>query len=149
MTAPADAPAAAPRTPSLLRRLACLVYESLLVLAMLLVATLAFVLLVPDPRATALGRALLQAWLLLVVGGYFVLFWSKGGQTLAMKAWRIRVVTRDGAPLSPLLALRRFAWALPGVLAFGAGLLWALADRDRQFLHDRLAGTRLVQVDTA
>ena len=90
-------------------------------------------------------RHLLQAWVLAVCGAYFVWFWTRGGQTLPMKTWRIRLVRDDGAPLgagaraAPLPARgarprSRSAWAS----------LWALVDRDRQFLHDRLAGTALI-----
>ena len=71
--------------------------------------------------------------------------WRRGGQTLAMKAWRIRIVTREGAPLALRHALNRFLFALAGCLLAGAGFLWALVDREGLFLHDRLAGTKIVQ----
>ena len=89
-------------------------------------------------------RPLFQLYLLAIGGAYFVYCWSHGGQTLPMKTWRFRVVRADGAPLSTARALHRFALALLGFLALGLGFLWALVDRDRQFLHDRLAGTALV-----
>jgi uncharacterized RDD family membrane protein YckC len=108
----------------------------------------------------------LQAWLFFVLGLYFVWFWCHGGQTLPMKTWRIRLVTDDGRPVTPKLALIRYffswLWFVPGLaLAWLVQaqawmlvlfptlnfLLWAatpLLDKDRQFLHDRLAGTRLI-----
>ena len=61
-----------------------------------------------------------------------------------MKTWRLRLVTRDGGPLMLRHALARFVFALGGSLLLGAGFVWAVADRERQFLHDRLAGTRIV-----
>ena len=61
-----------------------------------------------------------------------------------MKTWRIRVVTRDGGALSVSVALRRYLLALISLGVCGLGFAWALVDKDRQFLHDRLAGTRLV-----
>jgi len=73
-----------------------------------------------------------------VLGAYFIWCWLRGGQTLAMKAWRIRL---EG--VSPRNALLRFLLALL-LVPTGISILWALFDRDRQFLHDRLAGTRLV-----
>ena len=69
---------------------------------------------------------------------YFLWCWLRGGQTLAMKAWRIRLVG-----VTPRKALLRFLLGLV-LVPTGIAVLWALLDRERQFLHDRLAGTRLV-----
>jgi len=114
--------------------------------------------------------AALRIYAFVLYGVYFVWFWSRRGQTLAMQTWRIRVVTVAGAPLSQRRALARYlacciAWfALPTALAAGlhwpprTGLLalgvWfcvypllALFARDRQFWHDRACGTRLVTAD--
>jgi uncharacterized RDD family membrane protein YckC len=142
-----DAPAP---TATLLRRLSSLLYESLIVVALLLLSGLAFV--VPLHLATGHDATggwalwLFRAWIVGVLGLYFGWFWTRGGQTLPMRTWRLRVVEADGAPLRPGRAAYRYLLAWPSVLAAGAGLAWALVDRDRQFLHDRLAGTRLVQV---
>jgi uncharacterized RDD family membrane protein YckC len=128
---------------SLRRRLLALVYEILLLAAVLfavaLVAVPASFLL--DPL---LRRPFLQCFLAGAAAVYFVWQWSRGGQTLAMKTWHLRLVTCDGTPLAPARAVARFAAALGGLAAAGTGFLWALVDRDRQFLHDRLAGTRIV-----
>jgi uncharacterized RDD family membrane protein YckC len=75
---------------------------------------------------------------------YFVWFWLHGGQTLPMKTWKMRVVNPDGSTLRPLQAVLRYLAAWPSILLFGIGILWALVDRDRQFLHDRIAGSRIV-----
>jgi uncharacterized RDD family membrane protein YckC len=64
-----------------------------------------------------------------------------------MKTWKMRVEMADGAPLTLRIAAIRYVLALAGLLCLGLGFLWALADRDRQFLHDRLAGTRIVMSD--
>lgn len=61
-----------------------------------------------------------------------------------MKTWRIRLVTREGLPVRPARVLLRYLLCWPSIVLGGAGILWALFDRDRQFLHDRLAGTRLI-----
>lgn len=87
--------------------------------------------------------------LILVLGIYFSWLWCHGGQTLAMQTWKLRLVSAaSGGALSPVVslpqALLRYALAWFSLLLFGAGLLWALFDRDRQFLHDRLAGTRII-----
>jgi uncharacterized RDD family membrane protein YckC len=111
-----------------------------------------------------------QAWLFLVLGIYFVFFWSRGGQTLAMKTWRIRLVAPGYAQVPVARAIVRYllawmwflpamaiaytvdikAWAMVGIVTGGMAL-WALTirfDKDRQFLHDRLAGTRLIRYET-
>ena len=89
-------------------------------------------------------RHALQAWIVLVVGFYFVWFWTRGGQTLPMKTWHIRLVRHDGAAVGTARAIHRFVLALLGAAALGLGFLWALFDRDRQFLHDRMSGTALI-----
>lgn len=130
-------------TPSLVRRLACLFYEFLILLALWLAAGFPFVGLTQalDPVWV---RPLFQLYLLALAGGYFVWFWRHGGQTLPMKTWRIRLIGRDGAALGRGLAWSRYVLALAGGLLFGLGFFWALVDRDGQFLHDRLLGTRLI-----
>jgi uncharacterized RDD family membrane protein YckC len=85
---------------------------------------------------TGVVRAELQVFILVVLAGYFLWCWLRGGQTLAMRAWKIRLVE-----VTPGKAIARFLIAA-ALLPFS--ILWALVDRDRQFLHDRLAGTRLI-----
>lgn len=132
-----------PRAPSISRRLASALYESLLLVALVFMATWPFIALFGD-STQGWRRHALQAWIVFVAGAYFVWFWTRGGQTLPMKTWNIRVVTADGAPLGTARAIHRYAIALLGFAAVGLGFLWALFDPDRQFLHDRLAGTALV-----
>ncbi len=124
------------------RRLLSLLYEGLLLFAVLLIADLLLLLAVPATRDPAL-RPLTQAYLLAVSGAYFVWQWTHGGQTLALKTWRLRVVSADGGRLSVQQAVLRFLAASLTLLL--PAFLWALWDRERQFLHDRLAGTRIVQ----
>jgi len=135
--------AAAPRAPSLLRRFASALYDALLVVALLFIATFPFLAFFGD-ATQGWRRHLLQAWIVFVVGAYFTCFWTRGGQTLPMKTWHIRLVRRDGAAVGTARAIHRFVIALLGAAALGIGFLWALFDRDRQFLHDRLSGTSLV-----
>ncbi|WP_197427847.1 RDD family protein [Burkholderia savannae] len=154
-----------PSPPSVRRRLAALAYESLLLFGVVFFAGLAFG--VTLQQRNGLERHnLLAAWIAVVVGAYFVWFWTHGGQTLPMKTWRLRVETARGAPLSAGRALVRYAlgwlWFLPPLalhplagfsvprtLAAAAVwfALWTLAARlhpSRQFPHDRLARTRIV-----
>jgi uncharacterized RDD family membrane protein YckC len=125
--------------PGLARRLASMVYEALLIFAVAFFAAWLFFF-ASGARDATQGtlRIELQVFILVVLAGYFVWCWLRGGQTLAMRAWRIRLVD-----VTPAKAALRF------VLAFALlplSILWALVDRDRQFLHDRLVGTRLIDV---
>ncbi len=148
-------------------RLLAMVYEAMLLFGVLFISTWLFSTLLQQRHALYL-RDNLQYWLFLVLGMYFCWFWRHGGQTLAMKTWRIRLLTREGGILSWKHAVARYVlawlWFVPG-LATARYLhvqgwmllllpalnmaLWALAvflDRDRQFPHDRFAGTRIVQL---
>ena len=93
----------------------------------------------------AIARLLLQFYLLAITAAYFIYCWTRNGQTLPMKTWRIRLVRSDGAAVTLQMGAKRYLFALAGGALFGAGFWWALADRDGQFLHDRLAGTRLIK----
>ena len=164
MTAPPDA--AAPTTPGLWRRLACFLYEGVLLFGVVMVTGLIYGGMTQQRHALA-GQHGLQITLFVVLGAYFVAFWSRGGQTLAMKTWRIRVVDRQGAPLTPARALLRYLWSwlffLPALcwawatgahsglaitLALAIGVLGyaALArlNPQRQYWHDLLSGSQLV-----
>ena len=128
----------------LFRRLASMTYDVLLVCALVFLATFPFVGL-SGGAITPITRIILQIYLLVVCAGYFLWFWRHGGQTLPMKTWRIRLVAADGSEPSLRQGLVRFLVAIVGIACAGLGLLWALWDRDRQFLHDRIARTLLIQ----
>jgi len=153
-------------TPSIKRRLIAMVYETFLLMAVEMLAVALYLIVTHNQRTPALEYGL-KAWLFVVTGAYFVWGWTNSGHTLAMKTWRMQVVTAAGARLPLRTAILRYllawGWFLPALLAcallglkdkaqIGAALAvgivgWALTarlDRDRQFLHDRLAGTRLV-----
>ena len=135
-------------TPSLIRRLLCMVYESLLLIAVLFIAGFLFIYLTNYPQRPDL-RPALQIFLSGVATGYFAWFWHKSGQTLAMKTWRVRVENQDGRLLSFPHALLRFALAFVGIALAGVAIWWALLDGEGQFLHDRLLKSRLVIVEKA
>jgi uncharacterized RDD family membrane protein YckC len=137
--------AAAPRAPGIGRRLASALYDGLLVVALVFIATFPFLAFIGD-STHGWRRSLLQGWVIVVVGAYFTAFWTRGGQTLPMKTWRIRLVRFDGEPVGVGRAIHRYVIALLGTAALGLGFAWALFDRDRQFLHDRLAGTALIDL---
>jgi len=137
-------PHALPAT--LARRALALVYEALLLTAVAFIGSLPFVMLAQEADP-GIARLLFQFYLVALTGLYFAWQWRRGGQTLALKTWRMRIVTRAGAPLTWGHALKRFAFALAGTLLFGAGFLWAFVDREGLFLHDRLAGTKIVRTE--
>jgi uncharacterized RDD family membrane protein YckC len=124
--------------PPLLRRLASMGYEAILLFGVGFFAAWLFFFASGGRDAThGWERYVLQLFILAVFASYFLWCWLRGGQTLAMKAWHIRLVD-----ITPQKALLRFVLAL---LLFPVSIPWALVDRDGQYLHDRLAGTRLVQ----
>jgi uncharacterized RDD family membrane protein YckC len=167
-------PAAVPprRRATFARRIAALGYEALLLVAMAFVAGFLFLpflprsanhetLSVPSP----LARAAMFCALVAGAAFYYTWCWSGGRQTLPQKTWRLRLVDRRGQPLRRGRALIRYAafWIGPALALVGYGVLhpsghgrqalafaalnycWAIVDRDRQFLHDRLSRTVIVQ----
>jgi uncharacterized RDD family membrane protein YckC len=126
-------------TPGLPRRLAAMLYESLLLFAVAFFAGWLFFFASGGRDATSGWlRYVLQAFILVMFAAYFMRCWLHGGQTLAMKAWRIRLVGVSSRNVLPRFALAAL------LVPTGISILWALFDPDRQFLHDRLLGTRLV-----
>lgn len=151
--------------PSLSRRLCCVAYELLLLAGVSFISAYLFSTLAQQRDPLHLRHALF-GFVACVCGAYFIVSWCRGGQTLPMKTWHIRILTRAGQPLRPLQAALRYLaawlWWLPP-LAFGslAGLplrwtlgtlaawvvVWACAsllDPWRRLPHDLLAGTRFV-----
>ncbi len=137
-----------PTYPSIPRRLASMLYESLLLFGLIAVG---FIL--PHALLGTLAQVEAPAWFIrshfiLLLMAYCVWFWLHRGQTLAMKTWKLKVEDQSGAPLRPLQAILRYLAAWPSLLFFGVGVFWALFDKDRQFLHDRIAGSRLILLPT-
>jgi uncharacterized RDD family membrane protein YckC len=161
--------AAGAPTPSLARRMACFAYEATLLFGVALIPGVLGALFIAQTgqRHPLQSEAALRVYALILYGVYFVWLWSRRGQTLAMQTWRIRIVTRAGERLTERRALARYVacccvWFAPATL-LAATLHWpparslaavavgiavyamlALLEPDRQFWHDRLCGTRLV-----
>lgn len=120
-----------------------MLYESLLLLGVLAVMILPLVLLGALAHIQP-SIAILRVYMSLGLALYFLWHWSGGRQTLAMRTWKLMIATPTGN-LPPLWRLAlRYVLAWPSLALGGIGILWALIDRDRQFLHDRLAGTRII-----
>jgi uncharacterized RDD family membrane protein YckC len=163
---PSASAAAYGAVPGLARRLACLVYEGVLLFGVVMATGLAYAI-ATGQRHALVGSSGLQTLLFVVLGAYFVVFWSRGGQTLAMKTWHIRLVARNGLPPGRRLAFARYLlswlWFLPALFALHAsGLKGALPSAvavltgvltyaalarlhpQRQYWHDAVCRTRLV-----
>lgn len=161
-----DLPPTGYAVPGLARRLACFVYEGVLLFGVVMIAGYLYSSLTQQRHALQ-GTHGLQAFLFLVLGIYFVWFWSRGGQTVAMRAWHIRLLRVDGRPVTQLRALGRYVlswlWFVPalvaayladlktpgqifGLLAVGVLAYAALARLHprRQYWHDVVCGTQLV-----
>lgn len=147
-----------PTYAGLARRLLSLLYESLLLTAVICCAALIFLLLFPNNNSNLL-RHIFQIYLVTVIGAYFLWFWINNRQTLAMKTWRIKIVDLNYHPITIHRACTRFivallstGMAIVGYITMGKlglllgiiGFAWAFIDRDRQFLHDRIAKTRII-----
>ena len=152
--------------PALGRRLACFLYEGVLLFGVVMAAGFIYATLTGQ-RHALVGTTGLQAGLFVVLGAYFVTFWTRSGQTLAMQTWHIRLVDRDGRIVDWRRAVCRYLlawmWFMPALLglrlaglsaplpvfsALGAGVLaYAGLSRlhpGRQFWHDAVCGTCLV-----
>ncbi|MBV8033515.1 RDD family protein [Roseateles sp.] len=164
MTAPLPDQGAAP--PGLARRLAAFVYEGVLLFGVIFFTGFLYTVLTRQQHALE-GRVGMGLVLFTVIGLYFVGFWTRSGQTLAMKTWHLRVVDAEGRPLGWRRAVLRYLfswlWFLPALVsvwalglhgggAIGGSLAagiaaYALIARlhpQRQFLHDAICGSRVI-----
>jgi uncharacterized RDD family membrane protein YckC len=130
----------------LLRRLAALLYDCLVIVALWFTAAVPFVWLANGSPRAPLTRVAFQLYLLAIAFGFFGWFWVHGGQTLGMRAWRLKLVDARGQAVTWAVAARRFLAAIPSLLCAGIGLLWIMHDRDRRAWHDRLSGTWVIVV---
>lgn len=132
-----------PSPPTTRQLLTCFLYEALVVFSILIIGFL-----LPQIVLSGFGWSTNPQGLWLHIGAllmaYFIWCWLNGGQTLPMKTWRLRLISADGLPLRPLQAVLRYLIAWPSIMCLGLGLLWVFFDKDRRFLHDRLAGTKIV-----
>jgi uncharacterized RDD family membrane protein YckC len=130
---------------SLLRRLGAMIYDGLLLAAILMVGTALFLPITHGEAVTQpVLRFVLRVFLLGLIVGFFGLFWTRTGQTLGMQSWRIKVERVDGGLLGWKDVALRLGAALLSWLPLGLGYLWILFDSESRAWHDRLTGTRVV-----
>lgn len=132
-------------TPGLFKLSACLLYELLTIIALSIVFAGIFYALFGD-ATEGIKRLLQQIFLWVVIGIYYLWCWVKSGQTLAMQAWHLKVVTSDGAQLSMQAAFARYLFASLSLVFLGLGFLWAVIDHNRLFLHDRWLKNKIVVI---
>ena len=131
--------------PGLWRRLAAIFYDLWLVAALWLLGATADTFVRAGLGLGSAGFHLpLQLFLLISPAAFFSWFWTHGGQTLGMRAWRLKLLDSEGDPVTLKLSLIRLGAALLSALPLGLGYLWVLIDRDSLAWHDRLSRTRLV-----
>jgi uncharacterized RDD family membrane protein YckC len=144
-TEPLKEPAAAP---GLARRLAAALYDAIALAGVLVVMTALAII----PLGVAMDYRVppdslwFRLYLLAVIVAFFVWPWLRGGQTLGMRTWGMRVVRADGGKLRLRDALLRLAAACLSWTALGVGFLWVVVDRENLAWHDRLSATRLILV---
>lgn len=128
----------------LLRRVAAMIYDGLLLFAVLMLIALPFIAIrggeAVEPRTDLFYRLSLAA----VIYIFFVGFWARSGRTLGMQSWRLQLETNDGEHPSLAAASLRFFAALLSWVPVGLGFLWSLWDKDNLTWHDRISKTRIV-----
>jgi uncharacterized RDD family membrane protein YckC len=132
------------------RRFASMLYDLLPLLGLWMVAGGLWVLAFHrgyDPRHPGVAmRGLLDAWLLLVTAAYFVVSWTRVGQTIGMRAWKLKLVRCDGGLLGWRAAALRFVLASLSLALLGGGFWYACFDAERRTWHDRVCGTRMLRL---
>ena len=127
---------------SLARRLGAILYDSLLVLALMILATLTFVGL-RGGESVETGDGIFQIALFVIAYLFYTGYWSRHGRTLGMQSWRLQLETANGDKPGFAQSSLRFFAALLSLVPAGLGFWWQLWDKDGLAWHDRLSGTRL------
>jgi len=129
---------------TLIRRVAAMLYDGLLILALLFLATLPFIAIRGGEPVEPNENHLYQLILCLVIYGFYVGFWVRSGRTLGMQSWRLQLEPMDGGKVSIKTATIRFCAALLSFVPVGFGFFWSLWDKDQLTWHDRISKTRIV-----
>jgi uncharacterized RDD family membrane protein YckC len=137
------------RVPGLGHRLMAMLYDGLLLFSVWFIASIPVIILATQAEWQNLPgfRLFLQLYLLLVAFLFFAWFWTHGGQTLGMRAWKLRLVTSENQAPDWRQCLVRYVTSMISWACLGLGFLWVLFDKDKLAWHDRLSGTRLVRTN--
>lgn len=123
------------------RRAGAMIYDSLMLFGLLFVAAIPLVLIDEQMREQLWVESIIRVYLLLVIFGYFAASWRRGGQTVGMRAWKLRLLDDSLSTPSWRATTIRFVMAIVSWLPFGAGYLWILFDNRRRAFHDRVSRT--------
>jgi len=126
------------------RRLAAMIYDSLLLFALFFVAATPVVLIAGGADSPLIKGPFFKLYIYAVGFFFFAWFWTHGGQTLGMRSWKIRVVRDDNHVLGWDSALIRYMLATISLLLFGLGFIWILFDHDKLAWHDTLSKTHII-----
>lgn len=129
-------------TPGFFRRMAVVLYDSILLLAVLFLATI-IALPFNSGEAFSSSQVLYPAYLFAVSFVFYGWFWIHGGQTLGLRSWKLTILTLDQKPISWKQAFIRFTTAIISWLCLGLGFIWLLVDKKKLTWHDRLSGSTL------
>lgn len=143
-TDPKDLP-----TAGLLRRIGAMCYDSLLLAAILLVAGFIPLLFLGSESLTGLTRSFFQTYLFIIIFMFYAWFWTHGGQTLGMRAWRLRIQNDDGTAINWSQAVLRFMCAMVSWGLFALGFLWIIVDPKKLAWHDRFSNSKVVLLPKA
>lgn len=132
------------RNTTLIRRIGAMLYDGLLILALMFLSTLPFIAARDGKPVEASENLLYQIVLVIIIYAFFVGFWTRSGRTLGMQSWRLQLETIDGGEVSVGAATIRFFTALLSWAPLGLGFLWSLWDKEHLTWHDRISKTRIV-----
>ena len=124
-----------------------MVYDAILLAAIIMICFIPVPLLSDSFRNSMAGKLCLQGYIALILFLFFGWFWTHNGQTLGMRAWRLRVVSHDGQAITWLAAAKRFGLAMLSFAGFGIGYLLSLFHADNMCLHDLYSSTKVVLVE--
>ncbi len=131
--------------PSILRLFGSILYDIIALTAIWFFAALAVVI-IRQGEAVGAGNSLFMAYLLAVAYAYFGFCWTRGGQTLGMKSWKIRLVDSEtNQSIGWARAATRCTAALLSLGAVGIGFIWMVFDTDSRTWHDRMSGSHLLR----
>ena len=131
------------RSPGLARRVGALLYDAILLLGLMMVFT-ALILTLTDGEAIKAGNWYYRGFLVVMVVSFFTWFWTHGGQTLGMRAWRLKLVTTQDQVPRVQACLWRLVFAAISLAGFGLGLIWVIVDPENRSWHGRRSNTQLV-----
>ena len=126
---------------SLWRRLGAIIYDAFIIYSLWVVITALFMFITQSKQAIDTNNHIYHFLLLSIWFGYFALSWKYSGQTIGMRAWRIKLLSLNNQAISWRMCLTRFIYAVPALLFAGIGLFYSLIDRNHLALHDKITGT--------